>query len=81
MTREEIEKEVLEIVSGILKCEPNPDLSSESHPDWDSLNHIEIIFSIEEKFGFEFPRDKIHELGAISSLTKEVTARVSNQTA
>lgn len=80
MSREEIQKIVTEIVSGVLKCEPHPGLSSESHAEWDSLNHIEIIFSLEEKFDFEFPREKIHELGSISSLTDEIVARPSCQT-
>lgn len=81
MSREEIEKNVTEIVSAILRCQPNPDLSSESNPEWDSLNHIEIIFSLEEKFEFEFPREKILELGSISSLTDVIAGRLSDQTA
>lgn len=80
MSREEIQKIVTETVASVLKCEPHPDLSIESHAEWDSLNHIEIIFSLEEKFEFEFPRGKIHELGSISSLTDEIAARASDQT-
>lgn len=79
MSRDEVAQAVIEIVSGVLKCEPSPSLSVESNSKWDSLNHIEIIFSLEEKFDFEFPREKVHELGSISSLTDEIIDRVSDQ--
>ena len=64
------------VVSDILKNE-NISLSMEmSAPDvegWDSLNHVQIIFTIEERLGVRFEVHEIQNLNTIGDLVKLIS--------
>ena len=79
MNREEITLDVAKVVSTILKCEESANISRESHSDWDSLNHVEIIFSLEDKFDFQFPRAGFDELDSISSLVDAISTFLNSE--
>lgn len=72
MNRENVTEIVAHIVSGILECEPSAHINRESHEEWDSLNHVDIIFTLEEEFQFEFPREAIADLTSVASLVESV---------
>ena len=61
------------IVSTILKRE-NISLSTDmTAPDvegWDSLNHVQILFNIEEELGIQFPINEIQNLNSIGDLVR-----------
>ena len=71
-----------EIVASILKIDPralSPESNAQNTPNWDSLNHIELIFAIESAFHVRFSMPEIaglRKLGDIERLleTKSVTA-------
>ena len=77
MLREkDLSKELMlleKIVSNILRKE-NISLSMEmTAPDvegWDSLNHVQILFTIEEELGIQFPIHEIQNLNTIGDLVK-----------
>ena len=64
------------VVSDILKNE-NISLSMEmTAPDvegWDSLNHVQIIFTIEERLGVRFEVQEIQNLNTIGDLVKLIS--------
>ena len=64
------------VVSDILKKE-NISLSMEmTAPDvegWDSLNHVQIIFTIEERLGVRFEVQEIQNLNTIGDLVKLIS--------
>ena len=64
------------VVSDILKKE-NISLSMEmTAPDvegWDSLNHVQIIFTIEERLGVRFEVHEIQNLNTIGDLVKLIS--------
>jgi len=37
---------------------------------WDSLNHVSIIFKVEEEFGIHFEMDDLFEMDNIGALVK-----------
>lgn len=72
MNSAEIEATVISIVTSILKCSPEASLSRTTSPEWDSLNHAEIIFSLEEEFNIHFRREIISELDTVTALVSEI---------
>lgn len=68
MKHHEVASAVVRVISSVLKHDVQPPASRSSELDWDSLNHVEIIFSLEEYFNFEFPRELIGELDSVEAL-------------
>ena len=64
---EEIEiekKKILEIISSIIEkdLEDFSKTSKDYLPEWDSLNHAQIIFSIEDEFDIEFTEQQMIDI-------------------
>jgi len=74
MNREEVTDIVTQIVTKILKCEASSEITRETCSEWDSLNHVEIIFSLEERFDFQFFRADVDNLSSIPSLVDGILA-------
>lgn len=62
MNRSEIESVVLRVLGNVLKCEIDNTCSREDFSQWDSLKHIEVIFSIEDQLNIQFPEEMLSEL-------------------
>ncbi|MDF1611345.1 acyl carrier protein [Stygiobacter electus] len=45
-------------------------------PGWDSLNHINIILAIEEKFGIKFKSRELIQLKCVGDLQKLVDSKL-----
>jgi acyl carrier protein len=45
-----------------------PDTTSADIPDWDSLQHVTLLFRIEDEFGIEFIGDEAASLGNVGEL-------------
>lgn len=50
------------------------ELSREDLQTWDSLAHVRIIASIEERFGFQFSLAEIEEATTVSALIDVIAA-------
>lgn len=50
------------------------DLSQDDLQTWDSLAHVRIIASIEERFGFQFSLSQIEEATSVSALMDVIAA-------
>ncbi|MGY1773624.1 acyl carrier protein [Blastococcus sp. SYSU D00813] len=61
MSREEVEARVAEVLALVLELPQPPaaPLVREEVPDWDSLNHVEILFAVEETFEVSFSEEEM----------------------
>ena len=60
-----------EIVSSILRRENislSIDMTAPDVEGWDSLNHVQILFTIEQELGIQFPINEIQNLNTIEDL-------------
>ena len=68
MNRKKIEFNVVSIISSILKCDVNPNSTRDELEDWDSLKHIEIVFTLEDALGIQFSEEIIPTLDSIPKI-------------
>lgn len=54
-----------------------PELSRDDLQTWDSLAHVRIIASIEERFGFQFSLSQIEEANSVSALMDIIAANAA----
>ena len=72
MQRADVELQVREIVGTVLRKEVDANHLRSSDPSWDSLNHVEIIFSVEDSFDVRFDRGILDSLNGIQQITESV---------
>lgn len=74
MTREEVDREVREVFATVLDrpIEPGADVIRAEEPEWDSLKHIDLMFSVEERFDLQFPQEDLAELNRLSQIVDRV---------
>ena len=51
--------------------------STKTIPNWDSLNHMNIIFAVEEQLGITFEDDEIMNLTSIKKIQESAEKHVS----
>jgi acyl carrier protein len=68
MDRKQIEQSVIAALAAVLKCEVGADTSRQNTPQWDSLKHIEIIFSVEDELGIEFSEKEMAGLDSVAEI-------------
>jgi acyl carrier protein len=71
---------ILAIVSEVLRI-PVEQITEESSPDniktWDSLNHVQIILSLEDEFGISLDGEEIIEMQSVGRIL-EIVAKKKN---
>ena len=74
MTNEVDENEIRRIVATVLAVQlpPTAALSREAEPKWDSLKHVQIIFTLEDAFDIRFDEDEMPKLTTLAALTAAV---------
>lgn len=70
-----MEAKIKEIIGSILDVKPE-DLSNNSEPDsienWDSVNHMHIITSLEDEFDILLTEEEIIEMLSISKIIEMI---------
>ncbi|MEL7565486.1 MAG: acyl carrier protein [Dehalobacterium sp.] len=78
-----MDKKFLDIVSQILNVDPKrlkEEDTTETLPEWDSLNHWAVISALEDEYGIEFTMDEATEfknLGHIYTILMQKVANLS----
>jgi acyl carrier protein len=54
------------------RVDPQTHASRETLDEWDSLSHVEILFTVEEDQGVEFSEDVMNDLDSVDAITAEV---------
>ena len=70
-TKESISEVLRQILAKILDTQPeslNEHLLLLGEANWDSLSQMELILTVEEKFGIEFPIDRLSKIRTISDI-------------
>ena len=63
-------KKILEIISFIIEkdLEDFSKTSKDYFPEWDSLNHAQIIFSIEDEFDLELTEQQMIDISSANDI-------------
>ncbi|EAI8629026.1 acyl carrier protein [Campylobacter lari] len=67
-----------EILENILevKVDENSNLSMQNCKNWTSLNHIDIIMSLEEEFEIKFSKDELSQLKSQNELLQAIKEKL-----
>ncbi|MCV3450647.1 acyl carrier protein [Campylobacter lari] len=76
-----MENKFYEILENILevKVDENSNLSMQNCKNWTSLNHIDIIMSLEEEFEIKFSKDELNQLKSQNELLQAIKSKVKNE--
>lgn len=80
MTKEEIQSQVQEIFRRVFADDSliiTPATSQDDIEDWDSLEHINILSVIEQKFGVKFDLGEVMSMKTVGDIIKLITSRVA----
>jgi acyl carrier protein len=66
----EIKQIVAEVLSAVLHrhVEAGENLERAQAPEWDSLNHMEVVFSVEEKFDIRLSEEELASADSSSAI-------------
>lgn len=66
---------LIDVISSILEISPdsvNDDLSVDSCPNWDSMNHMNLILALEEVYGLKIADDVALDLLSFTAIKKYI---------
>jgi acyl carrier protein len=70
-----MQESVFEIISQVMDV-PLEEINGQSSPDtigsWDSLNHMNLVFALEEEYGVKFSDEAIVKMLDVESILKEL---------
>jgi len=78
----EVDQLILKVLSKNLKIQfknLNEKIGINITPEWDSVNHLNIISSLEKKFEIEFNTKEISELTNFQNIKKIIEQKVSDK--
>lgn len=72
MKTEQIETIIKNTLANLLKCDIGLETSRLNTPQWDSLKHINIMFTIEDAFDLEFTEEELAKLNSVQRIIDRV---------
>jgi len=75
--QEEVLTEIFRVTLKLPDLVLRDDLMAKDVPEWDSFNHISLIFSAEDKFGIMFQVEEVasvHNVGELKSIISNKVA-------
>lgn len=67
-----VQSKVISIVENLIKTKVDPNSSIDSVAGWDSLQHIQILFTIEDEFKMNFAQHELENMRSISDIVNAV---------
>jgi acyl carrier protein len=55
-----------------------PDSSPETIESWDSIQHLNLVLALEEKFGLQLSPEEIEQMNSIGQITKMVETKLQS---
>lgn len=76
-SRDGVEERIREIMTVVFDraVAPGETVTFETEPAWDSLHHVELIFSIEDEFDIRFEEAELAAMTSLHALTEAVARR------
>lgn len=70
----EVNRRIVSIIASITRkpLDLDADVSRASLEEWDSLSHVEILFTVEEAFDVEFDAEAMSEVDSAYAMGAEV---------
>ena len=78
MTREEVYEELNGVFQDVFDDESivvNDETTANDIEDWDSLEHINLIVSVEKKFGVKFNIGEVHSMQKVGAMVTLILAK------
>lgn len=78
MTREEVYEELNGVFQDVFDDESivvNDETTANDIEDWDSLEHINLIVSVEKKFGIKFNIGEVHSMQKVGDMVTLILAK------
>ena len=78
MTREEVYEELNGVFQDVFDDESivvNDETTANDSEDWDSLEHINLIVSVEKKFGVKFNIGEVHSMQKVGDMVTLILAK------
>lgn len=78
MSKNKIIEKVQDVLADVLnvdRTDVTPDLAFGDMPQWDSMGHMEVMVTLEEKFGVEVNADTISNLISIPAIVAHITEK------
>lgn len=74
MKADELDARVRDAISIALKrpVDESESIDRDTEPKWDSLKHVELLFSLEDIFSIRFDEKELAELNNISALVESI---------
>lgn len=79
MTNNDILQRITHTISGVLNIKPekiNRDTGSQNIHNWDSLNHIKVVVSLEEEFETEFDSEEISLMTSVEKMENIISQKL-----
>jgi acyl carrier protein len=61
---------------GVPRERITPAASPETIETWDSIQHLNLVLALEEKFGVQFSPEEIEEMKSIAAVTKVLAGKL-----
>ena len=76
----DLEPEVRALVAAALKLPETPvaPFARNTCSAWDSLKHVEIVFSLEDRFDVQFDEDEFPRMDSTSAIAAMVASRLGS---
>ncbi len=78
--KREIEEQVKKILFKVLKIskkEFRENIGAFNNPKWDSMNHLEILLSLEKNFNIKFNQNEISKLDCYTNIIKILKKKIN----
>lgn len=78
MTREEVYKDLIAVFQEVFdddSIQINDATTSDDIEDWDSLEHINLIVSVEKCFGVKFNVGEVHSMKCVGDMVNLIIAK------
>lgn len=72
-------QEILRMVMDDETLEATPELSANDVEAWDSMNHVNLIVSVENEFGIRFSNDEISTMQNLGDLLTLVESKLNKR--
>ena len=56
-----------------------PEFSRDTHPEWDSMTHLNIIFALEMKFGIKFGVADVEAIRSVADIIRLVQEKTRDR--
>ena len=69
-------KKIENIFQNIIKKKINSKTNSKNTKEWDSLNHVKLILSLEKNFKIKFALSEFDQLNSFSNIKKIIKSKI-----